>query len=449
MPKIIRYIMILLIILVIAIVILINFLRKLDNTSLFKIEDIEEEEMIVEDEIKKELQPVENRMDYYTVKEIVNKYYSYYKIIYNMEEYYPMDDQETIKESEKTNINVLYNLLDEEYIQAKEVTIDNLKTKLIGIKNSTLDITNIYVCEKTEEINVYLVKGMLREVKTKNIRNVQLIVKLDIKNKTFCIMPQEYLEEKYNNLAIGKEIENISLDSIKENKNNTFKFKATKEDIYIKDLFNQVKGQMEISIELIYNKLDEEYREKYFGTLSEFEDYINNKNEQYNKMQISEYKAIIKNGYTEYICSDKNFNYYIFKETAPFQYKLILDNYSIPTGNFEEEYKQKTDPEKVVLNIKRFFMGIDDKNYGYSYSVLSETFKNNKYPTKNDFIKYVQQNFFEKNEIEYEKCEKENGIYIYEIKITDATGKIPEEKSFNIILKLRDGTDYEMSFGEN
>ena len=449
MPKIIRYIMILLIILVIAIVILINFLRKLDNTSLFKIEDIEEEEMIVEDEIKKELQPVENRMDYYTVKEIVNKYYSYYKIIYNMEEYYPMDDQETIKESEKTNINVLYNLLDEEYIQAKEVTIDNLKTKLIGIKNSTLDITNIYVCEKTEEINVYLVKGMLREVKTKNIRNVQLIVKLDIKNKTFCIMPQEYLEEKYNNLAIGKEIENISLDSIKENKNNTFKFKATKEDIYIKDLFNQVKGQMEISIELIYNKLDEEYREKYFGTLSEFEDYINNKNEQYNKMQISEYKAIIKNGYTEYICSDKNFNYYIFKETAPFQYKLILDNYSIPTGNFEEEYKQKTDPEKVVLNIKRFFMGIDDKNYGYSYSVLSEAFKNNKYPTKNDFIKYVKQNFFEKNEIEYEKCEKENGIYIYEIKITDATGKIPEEKSFNIILKLRNGTDYEMSFGEN
>lgn len=446
MPKIIRYIIILLIILVIAIIILINVLN---NTSLYKVDYIEEDEMIVEDEIEKTLRLVENRMDYYTVKEIVNKYYSYYKIIYNMEEYYPMDDQETIKESEKININVLYNLLDEEYIQAKEVTIDNLKTKLTGIKNSTLDITNIYVCEKTEEINVYLVKGMLREIKTKNIINVQLIVKLDIKNKTFSIIPQEYLEEKYNNLEIGKEIENISLDSIKENKNNTFKFKATKEDIYIKDLFNQVKGQMEISIELIYNKLDEEYREKYFGTLSEFEDYINSKNEQYNKMQISEYKAIIKNGYTEYICSDKNFNYYIFKETAPFQYKLILDNYSIPTGNFEEEYKQKTDPEKVVLNIKRFFMGIDDKNYGYSYSVLSETFKNNKYPTKNDFIKYVQQNFFEKNEIEYEKCEKENGIYIYEIKITDATGKIPEEKSFNIILKLRNGTDYEMSFGEN
>lgn len=449
MPKIIRYIIILLIILVVAIVILINVLKKLDNTSLFKVDHIEEKEMIVEDEIKKELQPVENRMDYYTVREIVNKYYSYYKIIYNMEEYYQMDDPETIKESEKTNINVLYNLLDEEYIQAKEVTTENLKTKLTEIKNSILDITNIYVCEKTEEINVYLVKGMLQEVKTKNIRNVQLIVKLDIKNKTFCIIPQEYLEEKYNNLEIGKEIENISLENIKENKNNTFKFKATKEDIYVKDLFNQLKSQMEISTELIYNKLDNEYKEKYFATLPEFKEYINNKKEQYNKMQISEYKTIIKNGYTEYICVDKNSNYYIFKETTPFQYKLILDNYSIPTGNFEEQYKQKTDQEKVVLNIKRFFMGIDDKNYGYSYSVLSEAFKNNKYPTKNDFIKYVKQNFFEKNEIEYEKCEKENGLYIYEIKIRDVTETIPEEKTFNIIVKLGNGTDYEMSFGEN
>ena len=155
-----------------------------------------------------------------------------------------------------------------------------------------------------------------------------------------------------------------------------------------------------------------------------------------------------KDDYTQYILIDNKGNNYILKETTPFQYVIILDNYTIPTSQFIEEYNKQTDQGKVVLNIKRFFMGIDDKNYGYSYSVLSESFKNNKYPTKNEFINYAKQNFFEKNEIEYITYEKENGVDIYKIKVKDAFGKSSDEKTLNMILRLKNGTDFEMSFGE-
>ena len=127
----------------------------------------------------------------------------------------------------------------------------------------------------------------------------------------------------------------------------------------------------------------------------------------------------------------------------------MLDSYAIPTDDLMETYSSSSEAEKVILNIKKFFMGIDDKNYGYSYSVLSDSFKNNKYASKDDFIKYVQENFFEKNDIEYVSYEKENGLYIYKINITDATGKSSEEKSLNMIIKIGSGANFEMSFGEN
>ena len=153
--------------------------------------------------------------------------------------------------------------------------------------------------------------------------------------------------------------------------------------------------------------------------------------------------------YTQYLFKDTKGNYYIFKETSPFKYTVQLDNYTIPTEDFTETYNSSSDVEQVILNIKKFFMGIDDKNYGYSYSVLSESFKKNKYPTKNDFINYAKQNFFEENEIQYVSYEKENGLYIYKIKISDATGTSSEVRKFNMIIKLNSGTDFEMSFGTN
>jgi len=130
-----------------------------------------------------------------------------------------------------------------------------------------------------------------------------------------------------------------------------------------------------------------------------------------------------------------------YGSAEPFQMKYM-------SGFLAEKYNMTSEEKKVILNIKKFFMGIDNENYGYSYSVLSEAFKNNNYPTKNDFINYAKANFFKQNEVEYVSYKKQNDLYIYEIKLKDATGNNKEEKMFNIILKLNSGTDFEMSFGQ-
>lgn len=445
MNKIKNIIIFLTILIVIAIIALVIISKSESSDNM---EHIQEDPGIVERELVNTLQVVDSQTYYYVVKDIVNKYYSYYSILFNIEEYYEGEDQESIAESQIANQSILYNMLDEECIQENGITSDNIITKFPPIKDSSVSITNMYVSEEKSNIGVYVVKGLLKEKKTENINYFQIIVKIDNINRTFVIIPQEYVNEKYGDLQIGAELKTTIPEEINKNKNNTFNYRTVTDEAYAKELFAHFKEQLETTTDLVYDKLDGQYRSKTFQTVDEFKNYIEYNNERFLSMKVTAYDKNTYSGYTQYVFTDKNGNNYIFNETSPFQYTVMLDTYVIPTKDFIDTYNAKKEAEKVVLNIKRFFMGIDDQNYGYSYSVLSQAFKNNKYPTKNDFVNYAKENFFDKNEITYESYEKENGLYVYKIKIKDATGNSTEERGFNIIVRLKDGTDFEMSFGE-
>jgi len=395
------------------------------------------------------LKILDDRTDFYSVREVANKYYSHYMMIFNPEYYAMTYDKDEIKEYENNNITTLYNMLDQEYVKTEAVNINNIKSKLNGMKPSTINITKIFVSEKTDNINVYVVQGMLRERKEEKISSFEILIKIDSLNGTFSIVPSEYVKDKYNSMDVGKEIDITIQESIPVNLNNKVNFKIVDNETYVKDLFSHLKTQIQYFSEQLYNNLEEEYKKISFENIEEFKEYMNNYKKEYSGMQLAKYQKETENNYTQYILIDKKENYYILKETAPFKYTVILGNYVIETDEYTKAYNSSSEKEKVVLNIKKFFMGIEDKNYGYSYSVLSTSFKNNKYPTKNDFINYAKQNFFEENDIQYISCKEENGLYIYNIKITDATGKTPGEKEFNMIVKLNKGTDFEMSFGEN
>ncbi len=448
MQKIKKVIILLIILLSITIIALIINLMNVDDydqNQVYATEDVQPTEY----ELQTTLKVVEDKMNYYAIKDIVDKYYLYYATVFNIQEYYETDDTKMIKEAELQNADILYSILDEEYIHEKDVTASNIKTKLEKIESSTINITNMYVSEKNDKIDVYLVKGILKGKNTEKINPFKIIIKVDVSNRTYSVIPQEYVEEKYNNLEAGHEIDVTVLEGIQKSKNNIFNYKAVSDEVYIKSLFSKFKNELQYFTEQAYNNLEPEYKNKNFQTLQVFKEYIENHKSEYNKMQLAKYQKKEIANYTQYIFIDQNNNYYILRETEPFAYTVMLDNYTIPTAEFTEEYNTKSDSEKVILNIKRFFMGIDDKNYGYSYSVLSEGFKSNKYPSKNDFINYVKQNFFEENKIEYISYEKENNLYIYNIKVSDATGKNNNTKELSVIVRLNSGTDFEMSFGTN
>lgn len=446
MSKIKKIIIILSIIVVIIIMVLVAISINSEESDFIN-DDLQDTEDFI---YKKEtsLQLLDDRMDFYAVREATNKYYSHYMMIFNPEYYAMTYDKDEIKEFENNNITTLYNMLDQEYVKTEAVNIDNIKSKLNNMKPSTINITKIFVSEKTDNISIYVVQGMLRERNNEKISSFEILIKIDSSNGTFSVLPSEYVKENYKAIELGKEIEIEIQETIPKNANNAVNFRIVEEETYVKDLYSHLKSKIQYFTEQLYDTLDEEYKKIGFENIEDFKEYIENYEKEYSGMQLAKYQKILQDNYTQYIFIDKNENYYILKEIAPFQYTVMLDNYTIPTNEFTEEYNKQAEAEKVVLNIKRFFMGIDDKNYGYSYSVLAESFKNNKYPTKNEFVNYVKQNFFEENEIEYINYEKENGVYIYKVKVKDASGNNENEKTLNIILRLKDGTNFEMSFGE-
>lgn len=400
-------------------------------------------------QINNTIQEVDVRNNFYVVKTCIGKFYAYYSDIFKdpMEDYLIKPDNIDSEKIQKNRAEKVYQMIDDEYLNFKGITQENIADKLPKINELTINIEKMYVIEKEDAISLYFAYGKTIDSSDLRVDDFSIMVKMDMKNRTFKILLKDYLENFYKDIHVGQSIE-INEKELKKETYNTFTFRNITDEEYVNDLFTHYQNILKTSKENTYNILDEEYKKQNFTNL---EDYLTYINLNYSKITMSKLDLYSKKNYsdyTQYIFKDIDEEYYIFEETAPFQYKVMLDNYSIPTEDFTEQYGQSSEAEKVVLNIKRFFMGIDDKNYGYSYSVLSESFKNNKYPTKNEFINYVKQNFFEENEIEYITYEKENGVYIYKIKIKDATGKSTEEKALNIILRLKDGTDFEMSFGE-
>lgn len=403
-------------------------------------------------EIEKNIKIVDVRSRYYIAQTCVKKFYTNYSEIYKdpLEGYKIKPDLDTvdIESIKRDRIEKVYKMLDEEYIKYKNITLDNLEKVLPKIGEIDIIIDNMKIIEKDINISVYFINGILTNESDSEITNFSIMLKLDSRNKTFKLLLGDYVEVYYKDIKVGDVIE-INEQEIQNDTYNVYTHRNIEDEEYIKDLFTHYKKQLKLKKEKSYNLLDEEYKKYNFESINDYLSYIDENYSRIITANIEGYNKNRNSEYTQYIFKDTNGNYYIFKETAPFQYTVMLDNYTIPTEDFIENYNSSKDEEKVVLNIKKFFMGIDDKNYGYSYNLLAESFRNNKYLTKNDFINYVKGNLFDKNEIEYLSYTKETGVYIYKIKVSDATGKSTEIKQFNMIIRLKEGTDFEMSFSEN
>ena len=447
MKKISKIIVILIVVMLIIIISITTLKGKIESESKEKLIKIDETSEQAEKNI--ELHIEEDRNRFYVVKNCVEQFFEYYQYLNTENLDIEISDEEIdVENLKKWYEEKVYAILDKEYINYKGITSNNVSEKLGEIGKTKVIVDKVYTKDLENSSYICFVEGRIKEEHS-NMKQLKMVVKLSPTN-TFKIFLEDYLVEKgYYNFTNDIDITQLCKNEITHDKYNTYKSKAITSEDYLNDLFAHYKTTVINDEEFAYQLIDEKYKSVRFENIKEYTEYVKSNYSKIVLTQLSGYNQITLNGINQYVCKDNYNNYYIFKEIAPFQYTVILDNYTIPTEEFSKKYNSSSEAEKVILNIKRFFMGIDAKNYGYSYSVLSGSFKDNKYPSKNDFINYAKQNFFEENQIEYISYEKENSVYIYKIKITDATGKSTEEKEFNIILKLNQGTDFEMSFGEN
>lgn len=404
-------------------------------------------------QVNKTLQPVTVRNDFYAVKTCVNKFYSAYKNLFNQaNSNYALEEEalEFAKKEQEENQNIVYHMLDNEYTQYAGLTNNNIIEKLEKITEVDVEIQNMYVSEQTLNTAAYFVYGNLIENATGNITNFKILVKLDKLNKTFKIMMQDYIDEKYSNIRQGEEIvENIVGESIANEKDNTFDTKSVPDGEYVIDLFNSYKKTILYNRNRAYQLLEPEYAIKRFGTKQNFDNYLQENIQKLVTKSISEYqKSNTENGYTQYICIDNYQNYYIFKETAPMQYTVILDTYTIDLPEFKEKYANSTEEQKVLLNIQKFFEAINHADYRYAYNKLDATYKANNFASLEQFESYVKTNFFAQNKLAASKAEIQGDNYLYNITISDATEQSKNTVTKTFVMQLKEGTDFVMSFSK-
>ena len=412
-------------IIILIIIVIISFLiyLSINNKNVMLNEQIAENEIInevyeVEEiEANTEIRLVDSQSQYYSVVACINDYY---------------------KDILGGNNKKLYDVLDNKYIQENSITQENVIEKIntSNFSNSDYIVKNMYI-QETENIYNYYINGYLKEQGMNT--NTYFVLFVDQYNSTYSIYPIN--EERYNNIIELKEI--IETETISENDNNLYQVVQVSDEDTAKRLLEDYQYKIENNIQLAYEELNSEYRQKKFSNIEEYTQYINNIG--ISQASVVQYQKSKIDDSVQYIILDENGRYYVFNETSVMKYNVLLDIYTIELPNFVESYNNSNEAEKVQYDIQLWFYAINDGDYAYAYNKLDQTYRNNNFPTQVDFENYMKTTFYAYNKLGYTSYEKNGDLYIYKMVITnseDSTQTI--EKQF--VVKLLEGTDFVMSF---
>ena len=383
-----------------------------------------------------------------TIKEETdrNKYYATINIINNF--------VTTILDGD--NIMV-YNILEPQYVQEYGITEDNVLEKLNMLNDQYSEdyqanatsiqykADKLYRIQTSSNITIYFAYGNIVDKLHQEEIKYNLIVEMDSANQTYYIVPQDYMEK--NNYTNPTQITsyNISIEQIQNNGSNKFQFTNVDDEDLINNYLNNYEDEIVNNLSDSYLMLDEDYRNARFGTVEEYENYMKDNMQYMLSIVFTKYKREDKDGYTEYICIDKDNNYYIFKEKAVMDYSILLDNYTIDSDEFLDKYKNADLQTKVGLNCEKIVQALNLKDYKYIYNKLDETFKNSNFDSLDKFTEYMSTNYPDRYQAEYSGFKKESDLYIQPITLNPISGE-GESKQNNIIMQLKDGTDFVISF---
>lgn len=458
----IKNIIIILVILIIVTLISITILYGIskDETKIDKVGDIGDEPEITG---KQEL--VTDTTKIATIEHCIEKYYN--AINNNSSSYYVRGDEdyEKLLTDEEINQNII-NMLSDEYISKNNINTSNLDNYIRKIDEDVNVISLKMKVLVNNPIEKYAVYGKIANMDYQMVHEFYMYVYLDIQNKTFSIEPI--------NVNDFEKIEIINNNnSIEIKDNNTYEEADLGYEEIIKDSMRRFKILAFSDVENSYNYIDKEYKEKRFGNINKYKEYIELNKENIEDAEIAKYKVNYYEDNTEYTCIDQNGNYYIFNEISPMEFTLKLDSYTIDIPEFIEKYDNGNEQIKVAMNIEKVTQALNNKDYNYIYGKLDGTFKQNNFDTINKFEEYMKNNFFEKNEIDSGVYSKKGDIHTYELTIEEKNEEIHEEmneetdvetdeevdrgrdenntnsKNVTIIMKLLEDRNFIISFSIN
>lgn len=440
----IKYIIISLIVIILLIVgILLS--REIKKEGIIQYEEISNE--LIKTEVERETSAV----NYGTVDDVINRFFNY---ISQNQDYF--STKEIVGEGFDFS-QAVYNFLEKSYIERNHITkqiIERWYEEYKEFKSySTKEVYKTRIEQGQDITNItFFAKGTVR--KSGEYQYMYFIVRFDSHNYTYSIEPIN--DQEYHNYINGKTVIEEQY-TIEKNDNNYKKPEnLSTYDMCLKHM-QDYKKALSNNIEEAYYLLDQEYREKRFGSIEEFKEYREEKVETLGKESFKEYLVNNYNDYKEYVCKDIYGNLYIFTEKYPMDYTLKLDTYTIPTDKFKSEYKSGSEQTKVQLNVNQFILMINNQDYEAAYNVLADSFKNNYFPTKESFIQYIKQRIYRYNNLKFSSFDKKGNTYICTALITDLTNGLYKDSTkgtggsgyqfeLNIVMQLGEEYDFEMSF---
>lgn len=378
-----------------------------------------------------------DRQAYFDIQSCISKYLNTINI--NNDMYYSYDNNgKKVQLLNEGSINSqIYNLLSEQFIKENSITVDNLRDKIKVLNTSVLFVPLELSMAKDGNIKTFIAHGILETFEYKQVDEIFIVVNIDATNSRFSITP---IDGKYSNIS---EINNIKTESkIDKKEDNSFNKSNPNYENIIKDYINIYKRLSLGNPSLMYKFMDKEYREKRFKNLSNFKKYTEENKENIIAITPESYEVVKEDGYTEYRCFDKNEFYYVIKEKSIGDFSISMDKHTIDTNEFIKKYNESDGKIKVGLNIYKIVDALNMKDYGYVYSKLSDGFKKNYFKTEEDFVKFAKIYFKNNNKVKFNEYSSKSDSYVYNITLTDKTGKSTMELNTDILMRLGEGTDF-------
>lgn len=338
--------------------------------------------------------------------------------------------------------NKAMSFLSEKYILNNNINKDNI-TEYVKFSNSDqnfniLDVRRIK--NENTDLKQYIVKGDI--IINNNLNaNRRYIITLDNKQRAFSI----YI---LNNEENDIQEQTVKEDKVTKNNYNNIPVVAMTQEELSKFFFENMKNMLLYNKDQAYEHLSKEYREKRFGSIEEFNNYIEKNFEEISIMQLSKYKVNANNDDIEYLLMDKYQNIYILKTgNEALKYEVQLDTYTLNLEEFKKAFDESTDTHKVKLNIDKWVKMLNTRDYKTAYKYLDETFKNNNFASEEEFEKYMREKFPLHYKLSVGSTEEVNGVYKQSIILEDITGSSDEKIENTIIMQLKDNYEFVLSFG--
>lgn len=388
---------------------------------------------------------VEDQETFFTVESCVNQYLNI--LNNNNSLYYSIDENGNyVKIITDEEINgYIYNMLSKKYINEKDITKNNVGSKVLKFKDKVI-FTPLKM-KKIEDVNIgnYLVSGFITDSDGKYLKDLYIIINLNKNNNCYSVYPiDDNSITNINSIKFEYNGENIVQNDDNEYENTLLTYEQLS-----KKYFEICKRLMISKPETLYNDyLDEEYKNEKFLSYDVFEQYINRRIDDIKTSRLDKYNVSNFNGVDNAVISlkDQNGRIYLINEDYIMNFKVSLDNYTILKDTILEKYNNNNEEKKILTNIDRILEAINYKDYEFIYKRINETYKNNNFKDIQSFIGYINNYTFNYNNMTISSVNKQNDVYIYSLNIINKDNN-QEIKNINLMIRLKEGTDFEISFG--